>query len=223
MQVAHDVTSDELEFQAALIASLQLTPIATVLTNPRLDDNPIIGANAAFCALTGYELAEVMGRNCRFLSVGGTGRSSSNVLREGVSSGRAVLAELVNYRKDGSSFRNSIMIAPIFNADRTIAYFIGSQMEVRAQPALAVSKSAVRASQLVMDLTRRQKQVLGHMMGGLLNRQIALSLGIRETTVKMHRRDLLSRLQAATTADAIRIGLEARLQAPGSENVAQGS
>jgi DNA-binding CsgD family transcriptional regulator len=43
------------------------------------------------------------------------------------------------------------------------------------------------------------------------NKQIAASLGIDEKTVKMHRAGLLVKLGASTSADAIRMGVEAGL------------
>ncbi len=49
------------------------------------------------------------------------------------------------------------------------------------------------------------------MSHGLLNKQIAHRLGIAEKTVKMHRALLLERLGVATSADAIRIAVEAGL------------
>jgi DNA-binding NarL/FixJ family response regulator len=45
----------------------------------------------------------------------------------------------------------------------------------------------------------------------LLNKQIAHHLGIAEKTVKMHRALLLDRLGIATSAEAIRIAVEAGL------------
>ena len=49
------------------------------------------------------------------------------------------------------------------------------------------------------------------MASGLLNKQIAYKLGIAEKTVKMHRALLLERLGVATSAEAIRIAVEAGL------------
>ena len=49
------------------------------------------------------------------------------------------------------------------------------------------------------------------MSNGLLNKQIANKLGIAEKTVKMHRALLLDRIGATTSADAIRIAIEASL------------
>ena len=46
---------------------------------------------------------------------------------------------------------------------------------------------------------------------GYRNKQIAARLGIDEKTVKMHRAAMLDRLGAPTSADAIRIGVEAGL------------
>ena len=37
---------------------------------------PIVYASPQFCAMTGYSLKEVLGRNCRFLQGAGTSRQS---------------------------------------------------------------------------------------------------------------------------------------------------
>jgi FixJ family two-component response regulator len=63
----------------------------------------------------------------------------------------------------------------------------------------------------VKALSRRQREVLAEMALGHLNRQIAFRLGVSEQTVKMHRALLMERLGAATSADAIRIAVEAGL------------
>src|SRR5688572_26971359 len=104
--------SDDIADRDSLIASIELTPIATVVTDPRVDDNPIVAANAAFVRLTGYDRAEILGRNCRFLAGPGTDAAARGALRAAVREGRPALCELVNYRKDGTAFRNAVMIAP---------------------------------------------------------------------------------------------------------------
>lgn len=42
-----------------------------VLSDPNLPDMPIVYASPAFLKMTGYSCTEVLGRNCRFLQVGG--------------------------------------------------------------------------------------------------------------------------------------------------------
>jgi DNA-binding NarL/FixJ family response regulator len=63
----------------------------------------------------------------------------------------------------------------------------------------------------VAALSRRQRQVLELVAGGLLNKQIAWELRISEKTVKMHRALMLDRLGVATSAEAIRLAVEAGL------------
>lgn len=194
-----------------LFASIEFTPVATVITNPRLPDNPIVAVNEPFLALSGYSREEALGRNCRFLAGPETEQSGSAVLRDAVRTARPVLTELLNYRKDGSSFRNAVMTAPIFGPAGELLYFLGSQMDVTGDGAAPPVDRRRRAAAQVDGLTPRQRQVLQEMMLGYRNKQIALRLGISEKTVKMHRAALLTKLGAATSADAVRIAVEAEL------------
>src|SRR5437588_12093349 len=99
--------------ERALFASIELSPMATVITNPRLGDNPIVAVNRAFCTLTGYARDEVVGRNCRFLAGQDTEDLARAVLREAITAARPALTEILNYRRDGTRFRNAVMISPV--------------------------------------------------------------------------------------------------------------
>jgi hypothetical protein len=191
-----------------LLASIRLTPIASVVTDPRLPDNPIVAVNDAFCRLTGYAEDEIIGRNCRFLAGPDTEPAAQAVLREAVRQERPALVRILNYRKDGTPFRNAVMIAPVLDAEGRAAYFLGSQMHASDDGAEPAARSAAAKAQAAA-LTRRQRQVLAHMVAGYRNKQIAALLGIDEKTVKMHRAALLARLGAPSSAHAIRIGVEA--------------
>jgi DNA-binding NarL/FixJ family response regulator len=60
---------------------------------------------------------------------------------------------------------------------------------------------------LTEPLTAREKEVLQLMAEGMANKQIALSLGISEHTVKFHLSSLYAKLNVAGRTEAIRIGL----------------
>lgn len=194
-----------------LFESIEQTPIATIVTDPKLPDNPIVAANAAFCAVTGYDKAEVIGRNCRFLAGEGTEPEAQQALREAIAAARPLLIELTNFRKDGSAFRNAVMIAPVLDADGRVVFFLGSQMDVTGEPRRPTPRQA-QSEARAAALTRRQRQVLEHMIAGYRNKQIAAALGIDEKTVKMHRAGLLTKLGATTSAEAIRVGVEAGVE-----------
>lgn len=205
---------DRLEGTEGLLASIEHSPIASVITDARLPDNPIVAVNRGFCELTGYGREEIVGRNCRFLAGPDTEGDGRAALRRAVAEGRPALVELTNYRKDGSKFLNAVMIAPVVGEDGTVAYFLGSQMDVGAGSGFSGPRRH-QAEALVRTLTPRQRQVLEHMIAGYRNKQIAGFLDIDEKTVKMHRAGLLSRLGVGSSAEAIRIGVEAGVELSG--------
>ncbi len=187
------------------------SPIPSVISDPRLPDNPIIACNAAFCALTGYPPEEVVGRNCRFLSGPGTEPWLTEEIRRGVREHRPVLVEILNYKRNGQPFRNAVLVAPIYDEEDALLYFLGSQVEIDADASAPSSMRRIRAAEMVKALSPRQGQVLKLVAAGLLNKQIAGQLGLAEKTVKMHRSILMDRLGLHTTADLIRLAVEAGL------------
>ena len=195
----------------SLFDSVIESPIAMVVTNPRGPDNPIEVVNDAFCALTGYAEREILGRNCRFLAGEETEPWATRQLSTAIQERRPVLVEILNYRKDGSAFCNGVMVSPLFDDHGDIAWFLGSQVDLGTDSAKGLLARRERASAMVSKLPERQRQVLQAMANGLLNKQIAYELGIAEKTVKMHRALMLERLGVATSAEAIRIAVEAGL------------
>ena len=176
-----------------------------------MPDNPLVACNEAFCALTGYHEEQILGRNCRFLSGPGTEPWLSETIRQGVREHRPVLVEILNYKRNGVPFRNAVLVAPIYDIDEKLRYFLGSQVEVGDEvPGPSVSRRA-RAAAAVQTLSPRQQQVLRFVSNGLMNKQIAGQLGLSEKTVKMHRGILMDRLNLRTSADLVRIAVEAGL------------
>ena len=185
------------------------SPIAAVISNPRLRDNPIVECNAAFVVLTGYCSEEIIGHNCRFLTGVGTEPWLTEMLRNGIRRRQPVMVEILNYKKDGTPFRNAIMVAPIFDAAGDLEYFLGSQVEIAADVVRANDARRQAAHVRVAALSRRQREVLQHMAAGKLNKQIAFELGLSERTIKMHRAAVFAALAIKSSADAIRIAIEA--------------
>lgn len=55
------------------------------------------------------------------------------------------------------------------------------------------------------SLTPREREVLGLVVEGLLNKQIAAELGTSETTVKIHRGQVMRKMQAESLPDLVRM------------------
>lgn len=193
----------------SLYDAVESSHVAAILTNPRLPDNPIVACNEAFIRLTGYAREEIIGRNCRFLTGPETDPAARALLRTGIEQQQPVLVELLNYRKDGTSFRNAVMIAPVFDAQGDLEFFMGSQMLVPAATSDESESRRQGALARLASLSRRQRQILLAMAAGQSTKQIAFDLGLRERTVKMHRAALLKALTVRTGVEAIRIAIEA--------------
>jgi FixJ family two-component response regulator len=61
-------------------------------------------------------------------------------------------------------------------------------------------------------LTPREREVLGLVVAGLLNKRIADRLGTAEKTVKIHRGRVMEKMQAASVADLVRMAGRLGLQ-----------
>lgn len=111
-------------------AAVRATRMPMVITDPRQDDNPIIFCNEAFQTLSGYARDEIVGRNCRFLQGPDTDKAAVRRIHDAIERGEDVAVDLLNYRKDGSSFWNALYLSPVRNREGEIEFFFASQLDV---------------------------------------------------------------------------------------------
>jgi diguanylate cyclase (GGDEF)-like protein/PAS domain S-box-containing protein len=155
-----------------------------IVTDATQPDNPIIYANAAFSLLCGYPISEIIGRNPRFLQ----GPQSDPVvcadLRMAVAAGAAIRREILNYRKDGTSFWNDVTIDPIHDASGQLTGFVGIQYRAdakhraNAEKLEAESKLAIIADRVPGYLYQRVMRPDGSIETAYVSPSISKLLGI---------------------------------------------
>ncbi len=101
-----------------------------LITDPTRPDNPIVDVNPAFESISGYQEAEVLDRNCRFLNGPGTSVEALDEIRAAIADGRETAVELVNYRKDGTPFWNALTLAPVVDNTGAVSHYVGLLSDV---------------------------------------------------------------------------------------------
>ena len=112
---------------------------------------------------------------------------------------KAVLAGAVDY------------LAWPCDAAQVVGALIGAESTGAALGSLKLREA--RARSRVQRLTRREREVLAGVAVGLSNRLIGEQLEISPRTVEIHRANMLTKMGAQHTSEAIRIAIEASLVA----------
>jgi PAS domain S-box-containing protein len=113
-----------------LMAAIQSAQRSFCISDPSLPDNPIVFASSGFLELTGYQLDQVLGRNCRFLQGPKTDRRQIELLKNGIMSGVDTSVCLLNYKADGSEFYNQVFVAALRDEHNQIVNYVGVQVQV---------------------------------------------------------------------------------------------
>ncbi|NYE27069.1 PAS domain S-box protein [Pigmentiphaga litoralis] len=144
-----------------LFDALQNSDMAVVVADVREPEQPIVFANEAFTALTGYGLAEILGRNCRFMQGPLTDNAAIRAMREAVAESRRVYIDVQNYRKDGALFWNRIALSPVADAGGAVTHYIALQCDVTLVHQAIATRDALRASDEAPEYSLLGSQLIG--------------------------------------------------------------
>lgn len=146
------------EINKQLQAACEQSPVSIVITDIR---GRIQYVNPKFQELTGYTSAEVIGQTPRILQSGNTPSSTYQELWKTIKSGRTWHGELLNRKKNGESFWESVTISPVKHENGKVTHYVGIKEDITLR----------RQAQ---DLLEYQAQ--HDTLTGLLNRACALKL-----------------------------------------------
>ncbi len=199
------------------------------IADAALAELPLIYINAAFEKITGYDEAETLGRNCRFLQNDDRDQPGLEPLRRALQAGQDCTIVLRNYRKDGSLFWNELFTSPVIDPDGRLTHFVGVQTDVtqrveaeaglrRERAALEQTLGELRQTQAML-IHSEKMNALGQMVAGVaheINNPISfvnsnlhsLSRTIEEVFDAYDRLETLARVVDPAAAQAIRTGVD---------------
>jgi len=128
-------------------------------------DGVIEWVNDAFCRLTGYALEEALGKKPGILRSGEHSPEFYRQLWETILAGRVWHGEVVNRRKDGTTYPEEMTITPVYNCTGVLTHFI------------AIKQNITERKQAQKQMLRTQRlESIGTLAGGIahdLNNSLA--------------------------------------------------
>ncbi len=141
-----------------LMSSIKASQQSFVITDPSLQDNPIVYASDDFLTLTGYNRDQVLGRNCRFLQGEETCQAKVAQIRKAILAGDDVSVTFINYMADGTAFWNKLFIAALRDAQNNIVNYIGVTVKVAGPEEGDTEAGKVLPGQTVIDGAQQEKR-----------------------------------------------------------------
>ncbi len=126
----------------------------------------IIYVNPGFEKLTGYSAAELIGKPCSFLQGPETNPQHAHAIRAALIAEQSYAGEILNYRKDGSTFWNELSITPIFNRQGQLSQFAAALRDVserkKSETQLVASEKSLRQLADAVPVLMWQADVYKH-------------------------------------------------------------
>jgi PAS domain S-box-containing protein len=142
-------------------------PVGITLSDPDMEDNPLVYVNDAYVELTGYDRDEAVGNNCRFLQGEETGEEPVAEMAKAIAAEEPVSVEILNYRKDGSEFYNRVDVAPIYDDDGELIHYVGFQLDITDR--VAAEQAATERADQLEHLLDRVNGLVSDITGSLVS------------------------------------------------------
>ncbi len=132
-----------------------------ITTAHDINDLKVVYANAAFSAISGYDINEMDGHSPKQMQGEHTDRETLDKIRKALEHSQPVHVELINYTKTGIPYWVDLNIVPLFNEKGKVTHFVSIQRDITERK--KAEKELIQAKQTAEHAQAAEKQFLANM------------------------------------------------------------
>ena len=184
--------------------AVEQSPVSIIITDAA---GNIEYVNPKFTEVTGYTPPEIQGRNPRILKSGKTPAEDYRNLWQTITSGKEWRGELINRRKNGNHYRESVCISPVFDTGGSITHFVAVKEDITEFRALEEELRLAQKLEAVGQLAAGVAHDFNNVLAAIL---LNLSLLVFEDGPRLSK-DTRARLQELENEAHLAAGLTRQL------------
>lgn len=152
LDITRDIGKRKVAESALRLSDLCLKAISqgVIIAGPNYK---VVTVNQAFEKMSGYSSADIVGKSCRVLQGPLTDVHTVEAIRVALATATPFSGEVLNYRKDGSTFWNDLSIAPVHDTQGVAMHFIGITRDITERK---LSDTALRESARLLQATSQR-------------------------------------------------------------------
>ena len=110
--------------------ALEASVSGKLIIDPTKDGEPIIYANQAFYEITGYTEEDVIFKSYDLLYGADSASDTINSIKAAIANSEGFQGEVLNYRKDGTTFWNFLTLLPVLDEYNKLLYYVANVNDV---------------------------------------------------------------------------------------------
>jgi len=153
----------ELEGNRLLAAVIDASSIGVTISDTTREHCPIVYCNKAYAEITGYAVDEIKGKDLFFVFGADTDPEAWQMLDQVIEQKQRVSLEMLCYKKDGTTFWNSLTLFSIYDDNQVPTNIVSIQVDITERMELRQEKEQM----LLHALETSKIESLGTLAGGI--------------------------------------------------------
>lgn len=174
-----------------------------LITEAEPQDEPgprILYANPAFERITGYTLAEVLGKTPRLLQGPRTQRRELDRVRAAMRQWQPVRAELINYTKSGEEFWLEMELVPLADDQGWYTHWVAVERDITERKRIAELEQSQRVAELASEAKSRFLASMSHEIRTPINGVIGMVDVLHQTSLQGHQVEMVDIIRESATS-----------------------